>query len=73
MTPERKLLSPRAALAAPSYPLSSLISRLFAWIVDAHEIRRQRRALARLENRLLDDIGLTRDDVARELNRSIWK
>jgi uncharacterized protein YjiS (DUF1127 family) len=39
----------------------------------AREIRRQRRALAQLENHLLDDIGLTRDDVERELSRSIWK
>jgi uncharacterized protein YjiS (DUF1127 family) len=53
--------------------LSARIARLWTRFLNARETRRQRRALALLENRLLDDIGLTRDDVERELSRSIWK
>jgi uncharacterized protein YjiS (DUF1127 family) len=73
MTTERKILSPRAAVAERSYLPASLVSRLWSRFLEMQELRRQRRALARLENHLLDDIGLTRDDVERELARSIWK
>jgi uncharacterized protein YjiS (DUF1127 family) len=73
MTTERKILSSGAAVAEPSHPPTILVSRLWAWFLHTQELRRQRRALARLENHLLDDIGLTRDDVERELARSIWK
>lgn len=37
------------------------------------ERRRQIRHLAQLEDRLLDDIGLTRCDVAREYARPFWR
>ena len=73
MTTERKALAPDATLSAPSHRSSARIARLWTRFLAAREIRRQRRALAQLENHLLDDIGLTRDDVERELSRSIWK
>jgi uncharacterized protein YjiS (DUF1127 family) len=66
-------LAPDATLSAPSRRLSARIARLWTRFLGAWEIRRQRRALAQLENHLLDDIGLTRDDVERELSRSIWR
>ena len=73
MATQRKAAAPDATLSAPSPRLSAPIARFWARFLHAREVRRQRRALARLENHLLDDIGLTRDDVERELSRSIWK
>jgi uncharacterized protein YjiS (DUF1127 family) len=35
--------------------------------------RRQRRALAELDDRLLRDIGVTRYDVAREASKPFWR
>jgi uncharacterized protein YjiS (DUF1127 family) len=70
---ERKALASDAALSATSRRISARIARHWARFLAAQEIRRQRRALAQLENHLLDDIGLTRDDVERELSRSMWK
>jgi uncharacterized protein YjiS (DUF1127 family) len=37
------------------------------------ERSRQRRALAKLEDRLLRDIGLTRDEARRESSTPFWK
>ncbi|MDZ4736443.1 MAG: DUF1127 domain-containing protein [Rhodospirillaceae bacterium] len=42
-------------------------------LVAALERRRQRRALARLDRRLLDDIGLSADDVRAECDRPFWR
>lgn len=42
---------------------------LFAQIIAK---MRQRQELARLDDHMLDDIGLTPDDVRRELARSTW-
>ncbi len=36
------------------------------------ETARQRRALSRLDDRMLNDIGLTREQVTRELGRPFW-
>ena len=48
--------------------LSSGIVTLLRW----QELARQRRALARLDDRMLKDVGLSRADVARELGRRFW-
>ncbi|RID93265.1 DUF1127 domain-containing protein [Gemmobacter lutimaris] len=45
-----------------------LLRRLFALAQLAH----QRRALARLDNHLLRDIGLTRDMAEEEAQRAAW-
>ncbi|HEY0834526.1 MAG TPA: DUF1127 domain-containing protein [Azospirillum sp.] len=42
---------------------------LSAWISR----RRQRRALAALDDRLLRDLGLTREDAARECRKPFWR
>ncbi|MEZ5722037.1 MAG: DUF1127 domain-containing protein [Paracoccaceae bacterium] len=36
------------------------------------ELRRQRRALARLSDHLLTDVGLTRAEAEREARRALW-
>lgn len=41
-------------------------------LIVAHACRRSRRALARLDDRLLDDIGLTRDQAQREAMKGCW-
>ena len=42
---------------------------LGAWI----ERGRQRHALADLDNRLLDDVGITRSAAAREIAKPFWR
>ncbi len=48
--------------------------RLGSWLVKwehAMQVRRERRALARLDDRMLKDIGLSRADANREAARSL--
>ncbi len=44
----------------------------FHWVADAHAAWRQRRALARLDDAALKDIGVSATDAAREARRPIW-
>ena len=43
-----------------------------ALLADALDVWRQRRALERLDDAALRDIGLTRAEVEREASRPIW-
>lgn len=43
-----------------------------ASMLDALDLYRQRRALARLDDHALNDIGLTRAEAEAEANRPIW-
>ena len=61
--------------AAPAKASSGLWNRIAAVIdyIDAClETRRQRRALAVMDNHQLKDIGLNRADVDGEASRSFW-
>lgn len=49
-------------------PLRQVRPGLLAWL----DLRRQRRALARLEPQHLDDIGLSPDQARAEAARPIW-
>jgi uncharacterized protein YjiS (DUF1127 family) len=49
------------------------IGRILRATYQARERSRQRRALARLSDGLLRDIGLTRHDVAREGAKPFWR
>ena len=49
--------------------IQSLIAALEEWWVRGQ----QRRALGRLDDRLLKDIGLTRADVEHELSKPFWQ
>jgi uncharacterized protein YjiS (DUF1127 family) len=44
-----------------------------AWARRYAERARQRRAIARLDDRLLRDIGLSRTDVQSEMARPFWR
>ena len=48
------------------------IPRLTAFVRAALSARRQRHFLARLDDRTLYDIGLTRDEAIREATRPMW-
>jgi uncharacterized protein YjiS (DUF1127 family) len=47
--------------------------RVLAWLAACVARARQRRALARLDDRLLRDIGLSSADVADELAKPFWR
>jgi uncharacterized protein YjiS (DUF1127 family) len=51
------------------WALAAGIERLLLW----HEISRQRKHLAVMDDRMLRDIGLTRADVAREAEKPFWR
>ena len=56
--------------AAPRLAVAGALQALFVYLLTLRERARQRRALAALDDRLLDDIGLTRDQAARILARN---
>ena len=45
---------------------------LFARLLEALALHRQRQHLAQLDDAMLDDIGLTREAAQREAQRPIW-
>ena len=47
---------------------SGFIARLFAW----DGLRRQRKALSELDDHMLNDIGVTRDEARTEAQRPVW-
>jgi uncharacterized protein YjiS (DUF1127 family) len=51
------------------WALAAGVERLLLW----HEIARQRRHLAAMDDRMLRDIGLTRVDVAGETEKPFWR
>jgi uncharacterized protein YjiS (DUF1127 family) len=51
----------------------NLLHRLVEHYAAYAERRQQRRALSRLDHRLLDDIGLTPSDAMREADKPFWK
>jgi uncharacterized protein YjiS (DUF1127 family) len=50
-----------------------LLARGVIWLREALAHRRQRRALAKLDNRLLDDTGISRAAADREIRSHPWK
>jgi uncharacterized protein YjiS (DUF1127 family) len=52
---------------------SSDLSRLAELLLDWWQLGRQRRDLAALDNRTLQDIGLSRCDIERELSKPFWR
>jgi uncharacterized protein YjiS (DUF1127 family) len=55
----------RAATAVTALSLTSRLTR-------AQALHRQRCALAALDDRLLADVGLTREQAEAEMNASLW-
>jgi uncharacterized protein YjiS (DUF1127 family) len=55
-------------IAPASYPARRAPKGLFAYLA----LRRQRRALAEMDDRQLQDLGLTRAEALQEANRPLW-
>ena len=50
-----------------------LLGRIPAWLKLRHERYRQHETLTRLNDRLLDDVGLQRDDVMQAIREPFWR
>jgi uncharacterized protein YjiS (DUF1127 family) len=61
------------AAAHPSPERPSLLSRFFVALLQWQDRARQRQHLAALDPRMLRDMGMTPDDVSRELARFHWR
>jgi uncharacterized protein YjiS (DUF1127 family) len=65
---------PRAPLRqASSHPLSGFLSAARAALREWHRRKNIRLDLARLDERMLRDIGLTRLDAEYEINKPFWR
>jgi uncharacterized protein YjiS (DUF1127 family) len=71
----------QAAVAAPEVrvdgrefvrALQRFATNIFTTVLDWQERARQRRRLSELDDRMLKDIGLTRADVSREIEKPFW-
>ena len=49
------------------------LSRVFASLRECRRRSRDRAELARFDERMLSDIGITRADVWREINKPFWR
>lgn len=58
----------RARFAWPRLSVRGVIAR----ILQADALYRERQALSNLDDRLLDDIGVNRADVAKEMRRPLF-
>lgn len=61
-----------AAAQDRSPDLALRLTALASWIKQAWSVQRQRKALAKMDDRMLADIGLTRAQAHLEANRSFW-
>lgn len=69
--PARTASTPAPSPDRRSFPRVTWLCRhLLARWYDRH---RQRRDLAEIDDRLLRDLGLTREDVRRECAKSFWR
>ena len=74
MTAPVRQLHPRATwLQSESAASYTAWQALVVWLMAAHERRRQRRALADLDDRSLRDIGLSRRQAEREAAKPFWR
>lgn len=51
----------------------SLLAQLFGRLIGLNERQRQRYRLQDLDDRDLEDIGLTRSEVDREIRKPFWR
>ena len=50
-----------------------MVGQILAWLELYYERHRQRSTLARLNDRLLDDVGLQRNDVLPVVREPFWR
>ena len=63
----------RSAKRAPRLGIAGLGRRALGLLAAWQERAAMRRGLAHMDDRLLRDIGLTRADVRRELDKPLWR
>ncbi len=73
MVIDRELGTTRIVSITPGAALAASLRALGLALRRAVERVRQRRALARLDQRLLRDVGITRADAARETRKPFWR
>ncbi len=62
------------ALSAPRSYVRRMTRQRSLWLIGARiERSRQRHALADLDDRLLDDVGIPRSAAAREIAKPFWR
>lgn len=61
------------ARSALSIRLSGFLAAIASAYSTWHERSIQRRALARLDDRMLRDIGISRSDVEQEVEKPFWQ
>lgn len=61
------LASPAAQVSDPTW-----IKRLTRSLQVAHVLYKQRKALVRLDDRMLKDLGVTREQANSEAGRPVW-
>ena len=61
-----------ADLLLPPVSIPTAAWRLGLWLVRSIERSRQRAQLSDLDERLLEDIGVTRADAEREASKPFW-
>jgi uncharacterized protein YjiS (DUF1127 family) len=66
--------TPKAGLYGREFTqaLKRLTADIFATVLEWQERARQRRHLLELDDRMLQDIGVTRADVDREIAKPFW-
>lgn len=57
----------------PRFSLSQLRYQLSTQLRQYHQRRRSRRQLLTLDDRLLNDIGITREQAKKEGQKAFWK
>ena len=73
MTPAHSSYNQAFVRFAPTGIASSPLERILLAALGALERVRQRRALAQLDSRLLDDIGFTREQADAEARKPAWR
>jgi uncharacterized protein YjiS (DUF1127 family) len=70
----RRIRAPGPAVVSPAEIVpGETVARALAWLLDAMERQRQRRALASLDDRMLRDIGASRAEAWRECRKPFWR
>ncbi|WP_295519546.1 DUF1127 domain-containing protein [uncultured Pseudomonas sp.] len=68
-----QLTSRRVAAFHTNRSLTQRFAKAFAWLARALELSRQRRALYRLDDAALGDLGLSRADAWQEADKPFWQ
>ena len=72
----RQSVATRGTQTLQTRPIGTLLSRLFLIVtlpIIWHERGCHRRDLLMIEERLLRDVGLTRQDIEREAGKPFWQ